>query len=171
MRYCPEPEETVQDHDETEKNEETVHLSLFNSDQRNRKLTTLLEESDGYAVLDTGCSATVCGVGWLDRYIGGLSDYQRSKLVEETSDASFTFGTGAAVTSLKKIKLPCQLGASSATITTDVVDCEIPLLLSKRSMKKVKMCLDFEKDSAKIQGEHINLKSSASGHYLLPLSF
>ena len=102
VRYCPEPEETVQDHDETEKNEETVHLSLFNSDQRNRKLTTLLEESDGYAVLDTGCSATVCGVGWLDRYIGGLSDYQRSKLVEETSDASFTFGTGAAVTSLKK---------------------------------------------------------------------
>ena len=171
---CPEPKETTAEESEREENEETVHLSLFmgytNSDKRNRKLESLIEQSNGYAVLDTGCSATVCGAGWLENYLNGLTDYERSKLVEESSDSKFTFGIGATVTSLKKITIPCYLGKIKCSITTDVVDCEVPLLLSKRSMKKVKMLLDFDQDTVTVHGEVLQLKSSTSGHYLLPLS-
>jgi len=57
-----------------------------------------------------------------------------------------------------------------ATICTDVVNCNIPLLMSKCSMKKAKMCLVFANDTVKICGKIIHLKSTSSGHYVLPLS-
>ena len=58
-----------------------------------------------------------------------------------------------------------------AVIDVDVVPCNIPLLMSKTSMKKAKMCLNFGDDSAVICGRKIKLTSTESGHYILPLSF
>ena len=69
----------------------------------------LVEDSSGHALLDSGCSKTVCGLNWFEDYIGTLTDYDRSFMVESKSNASFTFGDGANVTSLKKVLLPCYI--------------------------------------------------------------
>ena len=58
----------------------------------------------------------------------------------------------------------------ATTIKTDVVDCNIPLLLSKASMKRVKLSLDFDNDTICINRVTVPLKCTASGHYALPLS-
>ena len=55
-------------------------------------------------------------------------------------------------------------------ITTDVVDCNIPLLLSRKAMKNAGMVLDFRKDVISINGATIPLKTTKSGHYALPIS-
>ena len=54
-------------------------------------------------------------------------------------------------------------------IRADVVDSDIPLLLSKDSMKKAKIKLDLENDQAEIFGEIINLDCISSGHYCILL--
>ena len=99
-----------------------------------------------------------------------LSEYDRKRLIEQESNASFTFGSGPSEKSLKKLSLPCYIGGQRCKIETDVVRCNIPLLLSKPSMKKAKMCLDFGSDRAKFGNCDVNLSCSSSGHYLLPLS-
>ena len=39
---------------------------------------------------------------------------------------------------LKKVKIPVIIAGIQATVTTDVVEYDIPLLLSKEAMKKAK---------------------------------
>ena len=55
-------------------------------------------------------------------------------------------------------------------IETDVVDADIPLLLSKAALKKAKSKFDFDNDSAIIFGEEIRLISTKSGHYVIALN-
>ena len=174
IRQCPDAHENRGDHDEAEKSEETVHLSLFMgyaSADKGSKLPSLVEESQGFAVLDTGCTNTVCGAAWYETYVNGLSNFDRSKLVEQDSTSTFTFGDGATVSSNKKVTLPCYIGGKRSTITTEVVDCHIPLLLSNKAMRAARMALNFENDTVVISGKAIRLQSSKSGHYLLPIAF
>ena len=173
-RDCPDAHENRRENDDADDKEETVHLSLFmgyTSSGKGGKLPTLVEESEGCAVLDTGCTNTVCGASWYEGYVNKLSAFDRSKIVELESTSSFTFGDGATVHSNKKVTLPCYIGGRRSTITTEVVDCHIPLLLSNKSMKGANMMLNFEKDMVMIDGKQIRLQSSKSGHYLLPLIF
>ncbi|KAK3875455.1 hypothetical protein Pcinc_019667 [Petrolisthes cinctipes] len=129
------------------------------------KLQKLVEESKGCAVLDTGCSTTVCGQEWMKYYISELSDHERENVTEEKSSSTFTVADGVTISSVKCVTLPCHIGNMCSTIVTDVVvDCNIPLLLSKRSMKKAKMVMNFETDQVKICGNIIDMKSSSSGH-------
>ena len=50
---------------------------------------------------------------------------------------------------------------------SDVVDAEIPLLISKPAMKRMGIKIDFVKDEAIINGKILKLKSSSSGHYVI----
>lgn len=133
-------------------------------------LEDLLNDSYKCCVLDSGCSLTVCGEDWLNNYISSLSEQERSLVKEESSNATFTFGDSTSVRSKKKVILPCHFGTISGTVTTDVVSCKIPMLLSKKSMKKANMVIDFSNDSLKFGKELFHLRSSRSGHYLLTLS-
>ena len=156
-----------------EDNEESAQLSLFvgyTGNGRSTKLKSLITEAAECAVLDSGCSNTVCGLEWYEKYISGLTDFQLNKIEETDSAATFTFGDGATISSLKKVKLPCYIDGKLADISTDVVDSAVPLLLSNKAMRKAKMCIDFGNDSVTIGKSTIKLCTSASGHYLLPLS-
>ena len=183
-RQCPDAYEkrtihakNVGEQDSSDKveGENEVHLSLFvgytNNEEQCKKLNTLVEESHGCALLDTGCSTTVTGNMWLKNYLGQLSEYDRSCIIEYPSNATFTFGDGATKRSIKKMIMPCYINGKRSTIETDVVSCDIPLLLSRKSMKKGKMIIDFGYDSLTVGGNKVKLESTNSGHYLLPLSF
>ena len=69
-----------------------------------------------------------------------------------------------------KVKLPAYLGEKNVLIETEVVDSELPLLLSKDAMKKAEVTTDFINDEAKILGNVVNLEFTFSGHYILPLT-
>ena len=90
--------------------------------------------------------------------------------MESASDSNFTFGDGSSYCSLKRVILPCYIGGVNANVTTDVVDCNIPLLLSSKSIKKTDMIWNFKNDSVQIGKNIIMLEKTSSGHYLLRLS-
>ena len=103
----------------------------------------LLEETIGCIVLDSGCIHTVCGTTWLDTYIESLSSRDKKSICTDESSVSFRFGSGASFKSLKRITLPMYLGKTRARISTDVVDCDIPLLFSKNSLKQGRRSINF----------------------------
>ena len=42
--------------------------------------------------------------------------------------------------------LPANIANKDETIITDIIDCDLPLLLSKEAMKKAEVKLDFVND-------------------------
>ena len=155
------------------KEDEIVHLSLFvgfsSEEEKSSNLSKLVEDSSCSAIVDCGASASVCGKFWLEDYLKNLSEYERGQISEKESKTSFTFGDGKSYQSLKCVTLPCYIGKNKANITTDVVECNVPLLLSKKALKKGKMSLDFENDIMRIGSSTIPLEETRSGHYKLPL--
>ena len=55
-------------------------------------------------------------------------------------------------------------------IETNIVSCEIPLLLSKASMKAADTQIDFAHDKVTMLGKTFDLQFTSSGHYSVPLS-
>ena len=153
---------------------ESVHLSLFvgytKGAQECSKLETLLTETKNAALLDTGCTTTVCGNKWLETYTESLSNLQQSKIKVNNSESTFTFGDGRTFKSMKRVTIPCSIGGISVEITTDVVDCTIPLLLSAKSLKKSKLVWNFGDNTIVIAGKQVTVEETKSGHYILPLS-
>lgn len=56
-------------------------------------------------------------------------------------------------------------------IRTDVVTCNIPLLLSRSSMKKAEIIIDLNNDTAIIFGKRVKLGVTTMGHYTLPIFY
>ena len=128
-----------------------------------------LTESFGAAILDTACTNTVCGTQWLFDYIKSLSSKEKTQIFEKNSDRLFRFGDGSKVKALKNVVIPATIGDKHCKISTDVVDLELPLLLSKASLKKANAVIDFENDKVTMFGQNIKLLQTSSGHYSVNL--
>ena len=138
-----------------EKNYEDVQITLMSSHLPvvEDKLDVLLRETMGYALLDTGCSKTVCGKMWLDWFLDTLSDEERNKVSYYESFAVYKFGNGDKFKSLKCVRLSCEIVGIKVNIMADVIEAKIPLLLSKSSMKKAKMVIDLNCDEVSVFGK------------------
>ena len=82
---------------------------------------------------------------------------------------TFKFGDGNKLKSLFKVTLSCITANIEVSIITDVVDSDIPLLLSKDPMKRAGTCLNFENDSVTMFKKKIPLRCTSSGHYHIPI--
>ena len=85
------------------------------------------------------------------------------------SSTRFKFGNGVSVQSSKRVVIPAIIGGKGVKIETGIVECEIPLLLSKDSMKRANTKLDFVSDSVEMFGKKIKLNFASSGHYMIDL--
>ena len=151
-----------------EDQDEEVKIILMAADQdRNDKIDVLFGETIGAMILDLGCSKTVCGKAWLDTYLETLDSKQLLEIKYEKSSSVFRFGDGKRMTSLKRAIIPCVLAGRNISIRTDVVDCNIPLLLSKASMKTAGMIINTNNDTVKVYGCEIKLGTTSIGHYKL----
>ena len=148
------------------KSTEQVHVQLYSSEQC--FLEQVVSESLNCALLDSGCSSTVCGKNWLQCYTDTLPD--GVDLQERDSGKSFKFGPGRSFLSIKQVNLPVNIGGISAKILTNVVDCEVPLLLSTPSLKAANSQLDFVNDVIHMYGRDIPLQHTSNGHYCIPLT-
>ena len=134
------------------------HITLFQSDfDEPYRLKSLVADTMNCGVLDCGASETVCGNVWFNCYLDSLDKVDRDKVEYRKSKNVFKFGDGKRVESTKQASIPATIGSSKVTISTDIVDSDIPLLLSKRAMKNADTELNFKDDTAMILGEKVNL--------------
>ena len=79
-------------------------------------------------------------------------------MLSEWSNAVYRLGDGERCTSRRSVTIPCVLAGKVLVIKADVVDCTIPLLLSRHSMKKAGMVIDKQNDSISLFGKQSSWK-------------
>ena len=128
--------------------------------------------SSDCAVLDSGCSSNVCGKLWLDNYLKNLDQEDRDEIYYSSGKKLFTFGCGTQLKSKGggECIIPAFIADRCVKIKTDVVDSEIPLLLSRNEMKNLGAKIDLKNDSAEIFGKTVLINVTHSGHYSLPIN-
>ena len=174
-RNCSESQDSFRVKEGSKNDEENSdsHVMLFvgyNEARKNNKTNALMEQCHGCGLLDSGCTKTVAGEKWFKNYLDNLSEYDRARIKESPSNSVFTFGDGGMVDSMRKVVIPCYINNKRSTIETDIVKCDIPLLMSHKAMKRGKMIIDFGNDTLEVGNVKVDLKKTESGHYLLPLS-
>ena len=76
------------------------------------------------------------GKQWKDIFIDAMSDDDRNEIRHMKSGTVFRFGGEPPVKSVEKIQFPCYVLGKRSTLVADVIDRDIPLLISKPEMKK-----------------------------------
>lgn len=148
-----------------------VKIGLYqDSAVDDKSLQWFLGETLGCAVVDSGCSKTVAGSKWLNCFLEMLDEKELEQISRKESNQTFKFGKGDSIKSCEKIVIPVTLGQRKITIESDIVDADIPLLLSKDALKKAETILDFNNDIAIMFGQKQTLIPTESGHYAIPLS-
>ena len=130
----------------------------------------MVAESRNSAILDSGESNTVTGESWMNTFIENLDDQDKAKIVFCDSTNVYRFGDSKTLPATRNLDIPVVIGSKQFTLNTDVVPNDVPLLLSKKSMKTSNMPLDFKNDNAVIFGEPEQLIVTKSGHYAIPIS-
>ena len=147
-----------------------VQVTLFSTEKTfNSGIDTLLGETIGSVLLDCGCTKTVCGELWLQCYLETLNDVERTQIKYEKTHGMYKFGDGNLFAATKCIVFPCVLAGKAVRIRSDVVTCNVPLLLSRQSMRKAGMVINTGNDSATVFGKELKLSSTSNGHYTLPI--
>ena len=147
-----------------------VHITLLASVPDNKQYC-LIGETFGRGVLDSGCIKTVSGELWMEEYINTLpEDWRKSVKTSHEISSVYRFGDGKESTALRNVTMPVAIGKNKYMMSVDIVKNDIPLLISKKSMKTLGMKLNFLNDSADIGDKSIPLICSSTGHYSLPLT-
>ena len=157
---CPEKHDTLY----------TQEVVPYQSDfEHPEQLKTLVLELWNSAVLDSGATNTVAGKVWYNCYITGLNENEKQKIEPHTPGNTYRFGDGKLFPALQNVDIPISLGSRNLMLNTDIVASDIPLLLSRKSMKKA-MTLDFKNDHAVIFDQLIQLIVIKWGHYAMPIN-
>ena len=144
-------------------NNPTVKENVSTMDQFTR-------DNYGLAVLDSGCNTTVCGQEWLDVYLSSLPESELAKVTQKNSEMQFKFGDNLPSKSDITCTFPGEICGRRVSIVAQVVSDQIPLLISKQTMKKASMILDFKNDTVEAFGRKQKLIFTNSGHCSIPLS-
>ena len=118
-----------------------------------------------HALLDSGASRNVCGKEWFSHFKSSCEEQVGEPCDKNTS--SFLFGNVSHQG--KAVMLPLMLGNVKKDVMVYVVDCNVPLLLSNRTMKEMEMKVDFGGQTAEINGDTVDLIMTEQAHYLLPV--
>lgn len=154
--------------DEDGENSEVNRFVLFTSD--NDELSRFTSESLNAAALDTCCTTSVAGENWIKIYLNSLPEELREKVKGPfEGEKWFQFGNEGILKSKASYVLPAKLGDVSVMIEVEVIESDIPLLLSKSAMKKAGMIIFLSEDKAEVFGKKICLNTTSAGHYVIPL--
>ena len=100
-------------------------------------------ENSNEALLDSCCTAYGMGVDWRDKFFVSHSEDDQNEIKFLQPQNRFKFDGKNPVHSVEKVEFPCYLFEKKATLVADVVERDIPLLISKPEMKKRWFLLNF----------------------------
>ena len=115
-------------------------------------------------MLDSGATKTVCDRIWYNTYLQSLPVPEYSLITSSESTNIFRFDDGQQVQSTRQVCIPVKIGSMDVMLETDIIDRDIPLHLSRKSMRKAGMTLYFEHPTTVIFGTLVHLTVTKSGH-------
>ena len=146
-----------------------VNLTLVTGDFTNN---VMMVETLAKAILDTACTKTVAGQTWMNEYLSLLptSKQDQVKSSKRSTNTLYRFGDGVETKSKYELELPINVCGKMLTISVDVVDSDIPLLLSRPTMTELGMILNTKNHTVEVDGHSYKLQFNPSGHYVIPVS-
>ena len=135
---------------------EDVNITFFEQEMHECYKAKFTGETFNCAVSDSGCCKNMCGESWLSNYLDTLIEVDRLQVSEKESTTSFRFGDENSVKSEKTVTFPAKIGHKNIMIRADVMDTDLPLLLSKSAVKKVNVEIDFSNDTVSMLDQKVN---------------
>ena len=102
----------------------------------------------------------------LDCCLQILSNEDQQSVDTKGEETSARFGNGKVFKSMKCVTLSA-FSANKNMLKTEVIENDIPLLLSKDAVKKSKTNNDFSNKKITIFDEEVSIKFCTSGHYCI----
>ena len=106
---------------------------------------------------------------WLECYIDSLQEDQNDMITYKESTNSLRFVSGEVFQSMYKVKIPSIIGSHEVFIEIDVIDNDIPMLISKKAMKTANTSINFKYDTVTMLEKKQNVLVTRLGHYATPL--
>ena len=119
-------------------------------------INKFVRERLNHAVIDSGCTKTACAASWLHSYLECLSEDDLVRVIDNKSSTKFKFGDGKTIASLKSVTTPAEIRNCEITIQADVINNDLPLLMSKDTMKAANCEMDFTCDQIIILRQEID---------------
>ena len=88
-------------------------------------------------------------------------------MTEMKSTTKFLFSDGMVKKVIKRVIFPAMIVGQKIQFTSDVIDGEISLLLSKHSMKHADTQIDFYNHGVNMLEKNLRLHFTASGHHAI----
>ena len=130
-----------------------------------KQCKTFTQEAAGAAALDTCCSRTLCGETWLDGYKKMMPKEMKEHLRGPLhSDVVYTFGDGKTLKSKGKYIIPVVIYGVKAKLVAELVDSDIPLLMSKTAMERCGVKLDLAERKTTVFGITRRMVETSLGH-------
>ena len=150
---------------------EDLYIALFqkSSPTSNDEITSLMGETINMALIDSGCTKSCCGKKWYENYLETLTNVEAEAILNKESNAVFRFGDSEPIKATHTVLLPLKIQNMDFTLETEVVPCDVPLLLSKETMKKAGAKMNFVNDKIELFGTEVPMICTTSGHYAIPV--
>ena len=129
------------------------------------KLCLVTGSDKNRCLIDCACPNTVTGTAWLNHFISQLSEKQKQKMEVNESQRVYKFGGGEVRPSRCVVRLPCNLAGKNVSLTTEVVDADIPLLIGNSSLEKANAVLHIAPCKVELMGTEILMEKTDSGHF------
>ena len=148
----------------------TVHITLV-AGSASEEQEVMLVETLARGILDSACTKTVAGKIWMDEFLSHLGAQERTMALnsKKSSSSLYRFGDGQETRSKHEITVPMKICGERIPITVDVVDNDIPLLISRPTMTQLGMVLDTANHTAIVDNKTVQLEFNRSGHYIIPV--
>ena len=161
-----------QDSDEGEqqdyKDEDTIEKVFFTTNKD--ELSKFTAESINCAALDSCCTSSVSGEKWMEIFLSSVpSELKEHIQGPYKSRKTFQFGNQGILPTQKAYTIPIVVAGNKHLIEVDVINSDIPLLMSKGHMKQLGITLNMANDTASINGQPIRVDTTSAGHFILNL--
>lgn len=152
--------------------QEDLYIALFqkSAPTTSDEIICLMGETLNMGVIDSGCTKTCCGKTWLDNYLETLSKEEVEAIQTKETSAVFRFGDSDPVNATHTVLLPLKVHNVNFMLETEVVPSDVPLLLSKETMKRGKAKINFVDDKIELFGQKLDMTCTSSGHYAIPIA-
>ncbi len=162
------PEHLLTEGDNNSDNENSQKHIFFTTDKQ--ELSKFTAESLNASALDTCCSSSVTGMKWLKIYMQAIPKHLKHLLSgPHKSKTSFTFGNQQSLPSLGIYKIPVIIADDIHELEVDVIQSDIPFLMSKEHMKKLGIAINLINDTATANSKPLKLHTTSAGHYIINL--
>ena len=165
---CPANQQKKGAPEQASQSAQMCYFVYMTEDQDSRRSSS----ASALAIVDTACTRSVAGYGWFENYYK-MADEKGIPVKTVDLKDTFKFGASTIFESNFAVWAWFAIEGRWFAVRVSIVQCDVPLLLSRSVLAGLKMKLDVAEHKASLAALHlqeVRLATSATGHPALNVS-